>query len=341
MRRGRRGGNDAASGKDSFEAVYPLEEGSRGGVGRWAGHAHDRHLEADPGVEGVAHLHQCPADDLHRPHDGGVAHPPGLAGDPGDLLGGEGEERRSTFGGEQGGEEGVTKVLDEFGTDAPGVAALHEPLGDGGQGVGCIPLAQRLDDQVDGVVGIERLAARCDLIKSGECVTGGAAPLADDPVEGSFADIDTCRLADHAQKPRKGLPTQKLEFVVLCAGPDGRQHLLRVGGGEDEYDVARRFFQRLQQRVRGARAQHVDLVDDVDLPSPGARNRHPSNEVAHRVDAAVGGGVEFVDVEARPEADPFARGAVVARLPVLGLFEAVERLGQDAGGGGLTRATRS
>ena len=58
----------------------------------------------------------------------------------------------------------------------------------------------------------------------------------------------------------------------LAARQHRHRHLADLGGGEDELHVRRRLLQRLQQRVERRGAQHVHLVDDVDLV---ARARRP------------------------------------------------------------------
>ena len=55
------------------------------------------------------------------------------------------------------------------------------------------------------------------------------------------------------------------QIVALAARQDGRQHLLRLGGGEQELHVRRRLLERLEQGVERRRTEHVHLVDDVDL----------------------------------------------------------------------------
>ena len=55
------------------------------------------------------------------------------------------------------------------------------------------------------------------------------------------------------------------QVEALAARQHGHRHLADLGGGEDELDVPRRLFQRLQQRVERALREHVHFVDDVDL----------------------------------------------------------------------------
>jgi hypothetical protein len=74
----------------------------------------------------------------------------------------------------------------------------------------------------------------------------------------------------------------RLQVEALAAREDRRQHLLRIGRGEDELHVRRRLLERLQQRVERRRREHVHLVDDVDLELPlGGRVADRVAQVAH------------------------------------------------------------
>ena len=73
---------------------------------------------------------------------------------------------------------------------------------------------------------------------------------------------------------------------------------------------------------------------------PGCAERRFLDEVADRVDAAVAGGVELVDVVADAALDCQARLTFTARFAVDRLLT-VEHLGEDARRRGLARATRS
>ena len=55
------------------------------------------------------------------------------------------------------------------------------------------------------------------------------------------------------------------EVVLLAARQDRVGDLVVLGRGEDELHARRRLLERLQERVEGARREHVDLVDDPDL----------------------------------------------------------------------------
>ena len=90
-----------------------------------------------------------------------------------------------------------------------------------------------------------------------------------------------------------------VEVEPLRPATDGVEQLVRLGGGEDEVDMARRLFQRLEQGVSRRLGEHVGLVEDEHPARPLAHcdggDAHPYvADVVHRV---VRGGVEFDHVE--------------------------------------------
>ena len=98
--------------------------------------------------------------------------------------------------------------------------------------------------------------------------------------------------------PDKQAGVDAPQVEALAARQHGDRNLADLGGGEDELDVRRRLFQRLQQAVEGLRRQHVHFVDDVDLVA--RRNRgvaHPLDDVADVVDAGMRGGVHLDHVD--------------------------------------------
>ena len=131
-----------------------------------------------------------------------------------------------------------------------------------------------------------------------------------------------------------------MKIEALAAAEDCRQDLLRLGRREDELHVRRRFLERLQQRVEGGRGEHVHFVDDVDLEMPFARRvAHVIAQLAHLLDAVVARAVDLEHVEAIAAGDLLAAVAHAAgrdRRPV----HAIERLGQDARGGGFPDSAR-
>ena len=106
-----------------------------------------------------------------------------------------------------------------------------------------------------------------------------------------------------------------------------------VGGAEDEDDPWWRLLEPLQEGVPGVIREAVHLVEDEDLAlQVGWRVRNKGDQVlAHVVDAVGGGGVGFDHVEGGALCNGDARAAGAAGF-ALGGGEAVERLGNDAGG---------
>jgi hypothetical protein len=130
------------------------------------------------------------------------------------------------------------------------------------------------------------------------------------------------------------------EGVVVGPGPDSADHLVRLGGGEDELDVRRRLLDQLEQGVEPRRGDHVRLVDDVDLVPAGHRSEErPLSQVAGVVHPAVAGCVDLDHVDAARAAP----GQIPAGLALPAGHRdrppfAVQAAGQDAGRGGLAAA---
>ena len=111
-----------------------------------------------------------------------------------------------------------------------------------------------------------------------------------------------------------------------------------LGGGEDEDRVCGRLFERLEEGVEGRGREHVDLVDDEHRVAAHLRDdAHLFDERADVLHGVVRRGVQLVDVERPSLVERAARFALVARLGAVGR-DAVDRLGEDAGAGGLAYA---
>ena len=87
------------------------------------------------------------------------------------------------------------------------------------------------------------------------------------------------------------------QIKTLAARQHRHRHFSNFGGGEHEFGVLRRLFQRLEERVERRGREHVDFVDDVDLVArAGGRIAHAVIDLAHVVDAGMGRGVHFQHV---------------------------------------------
>ena len=244
----------------------------------------------------------------------------------GEGVGGVGGQLHE-LGGHQA-EEPVAQVLDEPLGDRARVVTDVDEGGHRRQRPARIVLDERLDELVERQLLAERSAGVGDQLERRQRVAGRAGTLGDGGVE---------RLGRHVEPGVGGHPAdvlgehvgrQQVEAQVLGAAADRVGHLLRVGGGEHEHDVARRLLERLQQRRLGRLGEHVHLVEDVHLVPPGRAEVGLLDEVAHRLDTVVAGGVELVHVVAHAALDVEARRALAARLAVDRAL-AVEHLGED------------
>ena len=105
--------------------------------------------------------------------------------------------------------------------------------------------------------------------------------------------------------------------------------------------MLRRLFQRLEQGVERLLRQHVHFVDQVDLDPPAAGHvLRVVDHFAHVVDAGIAGRVDLEQVDEPPRVDVAARIALAAGLGG-GSALAIQRLGEDAGDGGLAHPARA
>ena len=129
-----------------------------------------------------------------------------------------------------------------------------------------------------------------------------------------------------------------LEGKPLTAGENGGGHLVQLRGGQNEQQMLRRLFQNLQKSVEGGQGQHMDFVDDIHplfQHGGGIDGLFPQGtDVLH---AVVGGGVQLRYIQQTAVVNAAAGLAFVAGGAVHRV-QAVHRLGQDPGAGGLAGA---
>ncbi|MGF6444492.1 hypothetical protein QF002_005303 [Paraburkholderia youngii] len=132
-----------------------------------------------------------------------------------------------------------------------------------------------------------------------------------------------------------------LQIELQAARQHGDRNLLRVGGREDELDVRRRLFERLQHRVERVVRQHVHFVDHVDLEARiDGRIHRALEQRGHFIDAAIARRVHLDVIDEAPFIDLATRTAHAARRRRhAGL--AIECLREDARQRGLADAART
>ena len=169
---------------------------------------------------------------------------------------------------------------------------------------------------------------------------GGAG----DEGEGFVGDLSAFGIRDATQHCDHHFGFDPAKVEALAAREHGDGHLADLGRGEDEFHMRGRLFERLEERVEGARRQHVNFVDNVDLV---ARRRcaigHRVNDFADVADARAAGGVHLEHVDVAALRDRHAMLALTAgisgRATLAVRPDAVHPLGDDPRGGGFPRAS--
>ena len=137
------------------------------------------------------------------------------------------------------------------------------------------------------------------LVQDAHRVADGAAPGPHHQRDRAAVGDDAFLLADLGEVGRQLTGRNQAERVVVHPRADGRDDLLRLGRGEDELHVRRRLLDHLEQRVGRPGAEHVRLVDDVDLVARRCRGEVCAfAQVTGVVDQTVGRRVDLDDVEA-------------------------------------------
>ena len=330
----RRGGR--WGGRGAFELGHPGgEPGDVVAALALAAQLDEGDLDEHPWVGGVAQLDEDLPEPLDGGDEGGGTETLRLGGEG---LGGVGGELHEV--GRHQAEEAVAQVLDEaLGDRARVVTDVDEP-GHRRQRPPGIVLDERLDEVVERQLLAERPAGVGDQLERRQRVPRRSGTLRDGGVDGVGGDVEPGVGGHPADMVGEHVRRQQVEAEVLGAAADRVGHLLRVGGGEHEHDVARRLLQRLQQGGLGRLGEHVHLVEDVHLVSPRGAEVGLLDEVAHRLDPVVAGGVELVYVVAHAALDVETRRALAARFAVDRPL-AVEHLGEDPCRRRLARAPGS
>ena len=151
--------------------------------------------------------------------------------------------------------------------------------------------------------------------------------------DGKFFFIDDA--VDFAGNFLKG---ESAELEKLGAGFDGFDEIFGTRGGENEDNAVRRLFQSFQERVRGFVGELVRFVEDDDFVAAGGGSvANHFAKLADLVNAAVGGSVNFDDIE-RVAGGNFAAGIAGAVRFGGGALNAIQRLGENERGGSLADA---
>ena len=183
------------------------------------------------------------------------------------------------------------------------------------------------------------------LIHDGERVAHGSIAGFGQEGEGGIVGFDAFLGGDAAEFLENVDELYSVKAEVLAAGADGLRDVFGLGGSHHEDDVVGWLFQSFEEGVEGSVGDLMGFVEDVDLVLvAGWAVAGGVAKFADLVDAAIGGGIDFYDVDGVAGLDLSTRFADFAGLCVGADLSAdgvatVERHGKDAGDGGLADAT--
>ena len=157
--------------------------------------------------------------------------------------------------------------------------------------------------------------------------------------EGFIGDFHFLGIGNFAQVRADEGIGDAAQIKPLATGENGGGEFLDFGRGENKFYVSGRFFEGFKEGIEGLVGQHVDFVDDVDFKfSAGGGIGDSLAQLLDAVDPAVGGTIDFEDIEAAPLFNLLTDIVVGVEIG-LGAVRAVESFGEDAGGGGFANAT--
>ena len=154
-------------------------------------------------------------------------------------------------------------------------------------------------EDLDRVVFLDGVAAeRDELVEHALGIAHPAIGSARDGLGGGGREMDLFLFRDMEQVGGDDPRRNRAQIKTLAPAQDGRQHLLRFRGREDEFHMRRGFLERLEQGIEGLRREHVDFVDVVDFVArAGGSVLHGLAQLAHLVHAIVRGTIDFQDIE--------------------------------------------
>ena len=206
---------------------------------------------------------------------------------------------------------------------------------------GAVGKAQHLPHRV----GAHRACRMRDrLVEQRQRIAHRAFRGARDDAERLRLDLDVLLARDIGKMRHQHVGIDPAQVETLAARQHRDRNFADFGGGEDEFGVLRRLFQRLQEGVEGRGREHVDFVDDVDLVArAGRRIAHAVVDLAYVVDAGMGGGVHFQHVHVPAFHDGLAMHAGHRHVDGRPLRRAVrqfviQRAGEDPRRGGFADA---
>ena len=131
----------------------------------------------------------------------------------------------------------------------------------------------------------------------------------------------------------------QIELQTAREHRDG--HFLRVGGGQDKFQILGGLLQSLEHRIESGAREHVHLIDHEHLKATlNWLVDRLLQELLHLVDASIGSGIELGVIDKAPGINGqthFTRPTGCRR----DAFFAIERFGQNSGYRCLAHSARA
>ena len=169
------------------------------------------------------------------------------------------------------------------------------------------------------------------LVDHGQCVTHPSYRLPGYDLQCPAGNTQLFRNSNFFQKISHLLERDPDEIITLATGNDGLWKFVRIGRGQDELNMGRRFLERLQQGIEGLQCEHVRFIDDVDLITALGRGiLDIIPQFTDVLDAAVRSSIDFIDIRGGIFCDLDAVPTFSTGIPIF-RSKAVQGFCQDSG----------
>nr|NIL79794.1 hypothetical protein [Rhodococcus kroppenstedtii] len=329
----------------SFQAFDALQHSAFRVRRRRQQHACAHDLEQQPRRRGTTHLTQPGVHRLGVARQGCRPDALGLVPHALDHVGGGVDETALPGVGHRAHEDQIAEAIQEVDGEAARIVTRVHDLFHRSEQRGTVLRGQGVDRFVDqrdigdseehqrpGILDTLVPRAGEQLVEHAERVTRRPPTGPNDQRIHRILDRHVLFGADTFHQPAHRDGREQPERIVVRPTADGRQHLLRLRGGEHEDQMLRGLLDDLEQRVESGRGDHVRLVHDEHAVARLGRGvERPIPKLSCVVDTAVAGGVELdhIEVAGTTGRQGHARRADTTRRRRRAL-DAIERASQDA-----------
>lgn len=179
------------------------------------------------------------------------------------------------------------------------------------------------------------------LFEEGECISESSSCDPCDEIQCFFLRYDFLLFADEFESSDDICLGDFSEIESECTGTYGFRNLLDLSRREDEFHMRRWFFERLEERIKCSRREHMNLVDDIDfiLSLIGFESGF-FDEITDILDAVIARSVDLDTVEHRPRVESPTILTCMTGIPILEICT-VNSFGEDTRTGSLSCSTRT